>query len=74
VSAESGLHAGATNHNTNGTFDRGCFQINDVHCARVAGNFNALYDPKTNTQVAVAIYSERGWCPWVAARKIGPCN
>lgn len=26
------------------------------------------------TLLANAIYSEQGWCPWVAARKIGLCN
>lgn len=74
ASAESGLRAGATNHNTDGSTDYGCYQVNSIHRNRVAGNLNALYDAQTNVQVAYAIYSEQGWCPWVAARKIGYCN
>jgi hypothetical protein len=54
--------------------DYGCFQINSIHRKRVAGNLNALYDAQTNVQIAGAIYSEQGYCPWVAARKIGLCN
>jgi hypothetical protein len=74
ASAESGLRAGATNYNTDGSTDYGCYQVNSIHRNRVAGNLNALYDAQTNVQVAYAIYSEQGWCPWVAARKIGFCH
>jgi hypothetical protein len=48
--------------------------VNSIHRNRVAGNLNALYDAQTNVQVAYEIYSEQGWCPWVAARKLGYCN
>ena len=44
--------------------DRGLFQINPVHRARVGGNLSRLHDPETNVAVAWAIYSEQGWRPW----------
>jgi soluble lytic murein transglycosylase-like protein len=71
MKAESGARPNATCHNTNGTTDRGLFQINSVHASRVRGNLDSLYDPETNVRVAYAIWSEQGWSPWVTARKLG---
>lgn len=72
--AESGLRANAVNYNVDGSRDTGCAQLNSIHRARVGGNIDAFYDAKTNVTVAYAIYSEQGWCPWVAAKKIGFCK
>lgn len=69
--AESGGRSDATGHNTNGSVDRGCFQINSVHLWRVNNDIQALYKPKTNTIIALQIYKEQGWKPWVTARKLG---
>ena len=72
--AESGGRAGAVGYNTNGTTDTGCFQINSIHIKRVSGNLNLLNNPEINVGVAAQIWSEQGWCPWVAARKLGICR
>lgn len=58
--AESGGRSGASNRNTNGSIDRGLWQINSVHGAQ------STFDVAGNARAAVAI-SERGrnWRPWV---------
>jgi hypothetical protein len=59
--AESGGNPNATNKNTNGTVDRGLWQINSIHGSR------STTDPSANAKAAVAI-SEGGtnWKAWVA--------
>ena len=71
MGAESSGLADATCNNTNGSIDRGLFQINSVHSGRVAGNLDSLYDPETNVRIAGEIFSGQGWHPWVAAHKLG---
>lgn len=57
--AESRGESTATNQNTNGTTDRGLWQINSVHGAQ------STYDVVANTKSAIAI-SNNGtdWSPW----------
>jgi hypothetical protein len=57
--AESGGRQYASLYNTNGTTDRGYFQINSVH-----GSLST-FDPAGNARAAVAI-SQNGadWSPW----------
>jgi len=57
--AESGGNPGAEGHNTNGSIDRGLFQINSVHGALSTTNLAA------NVKAAVKIHKESGWSPWV---------
>jgi len=60
--AESGGRPGATNHsNSNGTVDRGLFQINSIHGA------NSTYDLGANVAYAVQLsHGGHNWSPWVA--------
>jgi hypothetical protein len=62
--AESHGDPNATNHNTNGSTDRGLWQINSVHGAQ------STTDPLANAKAAVAI-SQNGkdWSPWVTYTK-----
>ena len=55
------------------TCDRGLFQINCVHSAKVGGDLNKLYDPEINVQVALQIWEDQGWCPWTVGRSLGYC-
>lgn len=60
--AESSGQVNATNSNTNGTIDRGLWQINSVH-----SQFNAqrlLTDPLYNAQAAVAVEKSQGLGAW----------
>lgn len=57
--AESGGGANSTNNNSNGTQDRGLWQINTVHGAQ------STFDPNANAAAAVAISSNgSNWSPW----------
>jgi hypothetical protein len=57
--AESGGHAGARNVNTNGTVDRGLWQVNSVHGAL------STFDPVANARAAVRISGGGSdWQPW----------
>jgi hypothetical protein len=58
--AESGGNVNATNHNTDGSTDRGAWQINSVHGEQ------STYDPLANAQAAVAISNHGSdFGPWV---------
>lgn len=52
--------------------DVGLMQINPVHRGRVAAmgyQWDDLFDPRVNLEVAWSIYAERGnWSPWSCAR------
>jgi hypothetical protein len=63
--AESGGNANSTNHNYNGTVDRGLFQINSCH-----GDCST-HDPEANIRCASELWATQGWHIWVAARKLG---
>lgn len=57
--AESGGNQYSTDHNTNGTVDRGYWQINSTHGAQ------STYDPAANARAAVAISGDgSNWTPW----------
>lgn len=65
---ESGYRADATNQNTNGTWDLGSFQINDVH----GMSWDDRMDARTNIAKAKEIRDAWGsWRAWMAAQKCG---
>jgi hypothetical protein len=58
--AESGGRQYATDPDSNGTTDRGYWQINSVHGAL------STYDPAGNARAAVLLSSDgTDWSPWV---------
>jgi hypothetical protein len=58
--AESSGRVNATNRNTNGTIDRGLWQINSIHGGQ------STFDPLANARAAVAISNNgRSFDPWV---------
>lgn len=71
MKAESGGNPGAISP----TNDHGLYQINwrwqAPRVLKAGGSLQSLYEPEFNVKMAYAIYSEQGWCPWYAARKIG---
>lgn len=59
--AESGGNSAASNHNTNGTIDRGLWQINSIHGAL------STFDAAGNARAAKVISGNGSdWSPWVA--------
>lgn len=62
--AESGCNPNAIGYNTNGTADRGLFQVNSIHADMVDGDLGSLYSPATNVATAYRIYSGGGWERW----------
>jgi Lysozyme like domain len=61
--AESGGNPNAVNHNTNGSTDRGLWQINTVHGGAMATS--AMFDPMANVRAAISISGNgRNWGPW----------
>jgi hypothetical protein len=69
---ESGWRVDAYNYNTNNTGDYGPFQINSCHLKNRGTKF--MHDAYANIDTAYEIYKEQGWCPWVAAQKLGYCK
>jgi soluble lytic murein transglycosylase-like protein len=67
MSAESGCNPNALS----ATQDRGLFQINQCHKAKVGGDLALLYDPKTNVEVAYGIWKAQGWQPWSTRGVLG---
>lgn len=58
--AESGGNADAKNVNTNGSIDRGLWQINSVHGSK------STFDPIANVKSAISISNNgKNWSPWV---------
>lgn len=58
--AESGGNSGATDNDSNGTVDRGLWQINSVH-----GSLST-YNPVANARAAIQISNNgTNWTPWV---------
>lgn len=67
--AESGGNSGSINHNSNGTVDRGLWQINSIH-----GGLSTV-DPKANARAAVQISNNgTNWRPWCVAWSNGRCG
>lgn len=50
--------------NTNGTYDHGLWQINDVHRAQFANR--DIYDARVNLDVAQQVWLSQGWGAWSA--------
>lgn len=67
--AESGGNPNNSNNNSNGTTDRGLWQINSIHGSQ------STFDPLANAKSAVAI-SKNGtnWRPWCTAWSDGRCG
>lgn len=67
--AESGGNPNASNRNSNGTTDRGLWQINSIHGSQ------STFDPISNARAAVSI-SKNGtnWRPWCTAWSTGRCS
>ena len=63
------LRIDATNWNKNGTWDKGLFQINQIH----GYTEEQLFDYKFNIEVAYKIYKNAGYSfsPWTCAYHIG---
>ena len=61
----------ATNHNRNGTIDRGIFQLNSAYWG---GEEN--FDWKTNIDKAYMIFerANKTWRPWTCSHRIGEPN
>jgi len=61
--AESGLRPDAINKNSNGSFDIGIFQINDIHSKRISRQDR--FDFEKNIQFAWNLRKEQGdWNAW----------
>lgn len=57
--AESGGNPNATNYNSNGSIDRGLWQVNSTHGTQ------STYDINGNTRAAISISSNgSNWSPW----------
>lgn len=54
----------ATHVNTNGTTDRGVAQVNSIHCGKVKGDCENLYDVDENLRVAKIVYDTQGKGAW----------
>ena len=60
ATAESGGQQYATDNDSNGTMDRGYWQINSIRGAQ------STYDPAGNARAAVQISRDgTNWTPWV---------
>lgn len=67
--AESGGRSDAVGHPSNGTADRGLWQINSVHGAL------STVDPLANARAAVSIsHNGSDWRPWCTAWSSGLCS
>jgi len=62
--AESGGDPAATNHNTNGSYDYGLWQINTVHGPLL--NQGDKFNPLDNAKMALTVFKGAGnkWTPW----------
>ena len=60
MTAESARYIRAYNVNTNGSIDRGLFQINSIH------GTCCTFDAIKNARCAFKLYQEQGFKPWVA--------
>ncbi len=61
----------ATNHNRNGSVDRGIFQLNSQYWGG-----EELYDWKTNVDVAYKVFTRAGkkWTPWTCSHTVNQKN
>lgn len=64
--AESGGRAQAYNPaNTDGSDDKGLYQVNSVHVGRLIGD-QERFNPAANVAAAYRIYQGGGWAAWSA--------
>lgn len=67
MQAESGCRADAYNGaNSNGSNDRGLFQVNSIHVRSGLIGDEERMDPETNVRAAWEIYKGSGWRAWSA--------
>jgi hypothetical protein len=69
---ESRLNPAAVNgSNTNGTVDRGLFQLNDGGTMQRLGvDRQEVFDARVSALAALVLFEDRGWQPWVCAHKL----
>jgi len=67
IQCESRWDEYAINHNSNGTYDRGIYQINDVHNIPA----ECAFDYKCATEFAIELWEKQGWAPWVCSKNLG---
>ena len=72
ASHESGGNTNAANHNSNGSYDVGLWQINNVNWASCSGG-QAPCDPHTNLQCAIKVWQWGGktFKLWSTAKACG---
>ncbi len=75
ANAESGGNANAENYNSNGSYDIGLYQINDVNWNSCSGG-SAPCDPNTNLQCAQAVWNwgSQTWRLWSTCGGCGCCD
>lgn len=61
---ESGLNYEATHKNTDGTVDRGVFQLNSTHNKEMKRLGLDPMDARDNIKFARMLYDKEGWRPW----------
>lgn len=61
------LRADAENWNSNGTWDAGIFQVNQVHGYTI----EQMKDYKQNINAAKKIFDNRGWTAWSCSHRVG---
>lgn len=67
--AESGGNPGAQNTNSNGTVDRGLWQINSSHGA------DSTFDPQANARAAIRLSNNgKDWSAWCTSYDDGICH
>jgi hypothetical protein len=66
--AESGCRSDADNTglNTDGSNDKGLFQVNSVHVSSGLISDSDRLDPASNVRAAYGIYAGSGWAAWSA--------
>jgi len=62
-----GLNPEAMNWNSNGTWDAGIFQVNEIH----GHSLEDMKDYKKNIKVAKKIFDNRGWTAWACSERVG---
>jgi hypothetical protein len=75
ANAESGGNANAENYNTNGSYDIGVWQINDVNWSSCSGG-SPPCNPTTNVECAHLVWTWGGktWKYWSTCGKCGCCS
>jgi hypothetical protein len=68
---ESSMITHAKSTNRNGSHDWGLFQLNDGGTLqRLGGTIGLAKDAEWNAKAAYRLYQDRGWQPWVCAKKL----